>query len=47
MNEEAKIKEVNSEKELIEELTEDIPFGITEEELEESEDEENVSSENE
>ena len=47
MNEEAKIKEVNSEEELIEELTEDIPFGITEEELEESEDEENVSSENE
>ena len=47
MSEETKVKEVNSEKELIEELTEDIPFGITEEELEESEDEENVSSENE
>ena len=47
MSEETKVKEVNSEEELIEELTEDIPFGITEEELEESEVEENVSSENE
>ncbi len=37
MSEETKVKEVNSEEELIEKLTEDIPFGITDEEESEAE----------